>query len=1727
MTKLPRWLFLAGVALTRLASAQFIPTGTGPYNYSDPANWTNGSINNVFSQTLTVNQTILLPSDLSFTPSVPPRFSFGGSFDLTLRGISTSPSILHFTGSSVFDSVVGGRTMNIGSPTSQHQVEVDLNSVANFDVADSDTLVLWNRVGGAILRKFGAGTMILHGTNTYTGGTQIGGGILEVSADSNLGAVPSVQGDNIFISGDPFKPGTLRLGASFDIDPKRSIKLQTYSNAIDTNGFNTTFAGDINGPTGNSVFYKQGAGELRLKGQVALGGTIVVNGGTLAWDYTANNSSKVDAAGTVAVSNRSILSLTGNNSAPTVQTVGSLFVGGSIGVRVAGGTLQSVVLNVGNFSRGAGSVDFTLAESGGIHLDTPAFVGVFGYATVGGSDWAMRDAGGYVVRLPSYDIDSLAAAANSDLTANQTISVSTAINSLRFNTPSAVGVTLDAAARLTIGAAGQTGGILVTGQVGGNAVSIAGGQLTANTRDLAVIQNNTTQPMTISSRIVDGAASISLTKSGPGVLILQAANTYTGTTYIADGTLRLGGAGRLPDLGMVSLNELATLDLNGTSQTIGPLIGGTGSNVLLGGGTLSITISGNATYQFDGVISGEGGVSKLGIWPQILRGPNTYTGPTIIEAGSIELAGNGSLPESTTLIINGTTYNGLRLGGRSQKVASLLSANPLAYVNGPGTLILGAGNGTYAGTFAAALTLVKDGAGTTTVLTGSSSYTGGTTLKAGTLAIAGDAALGGAPFSPATNVTFEGGVLQLNASFSAFSATRGFLINSAEGAVDTNGFSTAISGQIAGPGRLTKYGAGALTLGAANTFGGGVTVNGGTLIAGGDVSLGASGTVVRLNSGALSSTGTIPRNIILGIDGGGLGSGTAATYSGVVSGAGALSVNTSGSVTLNAENTFSGGTQIGPSGALLVTGSNRSLGSGPVSVLSGGLLGISTAANMAPGLLVPLRPGAALAVLNTGVDPAAIIDPDPANTTGGILALGAPVYDRALNMAAIGNGRLFLSAFGSATYTATTLGANADGIYRLGTSTATGTNILTIGGTDNVLTGPRSVVIGSATAAGNATVALSNANDFTGGTTLAGGTLSLGNNFAIGDGPLTITGGALKADVAVTMNNPIFIGGDFAIGASTFPMFVNGPVDLGGGASKITLSPTVQINGRISNGALYKSGSGTLILATANDYAGGTTILGTLRSLAQGALGTGPVVLGASLVFDGVPQTFANPIAITGIGSPVSLGFNTSTSVTGDISCISPFAATLNLGGTSPNATISGAISDGARMLALSKSGSGTIALSGANSYRGGTTFGAGTIAATSDTNLGAALNTEGNLVFTGGTLRYDAAFTLNPGRYFELRQNSSTAPTIDTNGFDVTIGNAIRGNATSGIAGRFIKGGGGKLTLTGTNSYSNATLNAGTLQFNSIASMGNGTVSMTAGTVVAAGFPIDQTFLNKLAKSSTATVALASNSANALDFTGANWRLGATGSFTYSGTLTPNGSTYRLGGGGGTLTLPSSILSGARSLEISGAGTVVLSSFNSYGGATNIDGGTLKLGPSGAVPGTSAIALANGGTFDASSLALGFTLATTKSLLGTGRVLGRFTASSGSTVSPGSAAAPFGELSLAEFTLRGRYLADIDALGHHDLLTIAGNLDLSSATDGLTVNVIDSLSGETVLATYSGTLTGVFDSLTLPPGTALDYGTGANSQIRLVPEPASGVLMLTGALAFARRRARGSANFR
>ena len=131
--------------------------------------------------------------------------------------------------------------------------------------------------------------------------------------------------------------------------------------------------------------------------------------------------------------------------------------------------------------------------------------------------------------------------------------------------------------------------------------------------------------------------------------------------------------------------------------------------------------------------------------------------------------------------------------------------------------------------------------------------------------------------------------------------------------------------------------------------------------------------------------------------------------------------------------------------------------------------------------------------------------------------------------------------------------------------------------------------------------------------------------------------------------------------------------------------------------------------------------------------------------------------------------------------------------------------------------GGGTTTLTGSNTYSGGTFFNNGTLAASADSNLGAA---TGGLTFNGGAFQYNSGFTLAPTRLITI---NAPGGMINTQSFNPTIDQGMIG------AGELTKTGSGALILTGANSYTGGTtISAGTLQ------LGNGgTTGSIVGDVV------------------------------------------------------------------------------------------------------------------------------------------------------------------------------------------------------------------------------------------------------------------------------------------------------
>ena len=226
-----------------------------------------------------------------------------------------------------------------------------------------------------------------------------------------------------------------------------------------------------------------------------------------------------------------------------------------------------------------------------------------------------------------------------------------------------------------------------------------------------------------------------LTAMDAGTLVLTGTSSYTGPTTITGG----------------STVSVATVAAAGSASPLGA-----GPNIIIGGGTLQFTgaagtilsrpvslTEGGGSFNvtnsltLSGAVSGAAGLTLTG-GTLTLSGTNTYSGPTVVSAGQLNVNSATALPAGSDVVL--TTAGTLQFAnGIVPTVGSL---------NGSGTVNLGnatsltVGNDLASGTFqgvvangsGGALTLVKNGAGTQ-VLSGNNTYTGGTTINTGTLQI--------------------------------------------------------------------------------------------------------------------------------------------------------------------------------------------------------------------------------------------------------------------------------------------------------------------------------------------------------------------------------------------------------------------------------------------------------------------------------------------------------------------------------------------------------------------------------------------------------------------------------------------------------------------------------------------------------------------------------------------------------------------------------------------------------------------------------------------------------------------------------------------------------------------------------------------------------------------------------------------------------------------------------
>ncbi|MDZ7617681.1 MAG: autotransporter-associated beta strand repeat-containing protein, partial [Patescibacteria group bacterium] len=445
---------------------------------------------------------------------------------------------------------------------------------------------LTNSGGNATLTKTGEGTLILSGANTYSGGTNFNGGLIQAASLDNLGG-----------GSFTFDGGGLQFGAVFD----PSVRTMTFNitsgkgTVLDTNGFDVSLANSI-GNSGKGSLYKVGDGTLTLLATATHSGTTHIGGGALRLagtggalsgsvyvqnvgklvldNTTGSNAQRLNANGSV-YSESGEIALIGP-AAGITQTTGYLF--GSSGLTTISVTAQSnpTILSLGGLSRGTGSTyllrgtNLGTASSGEVAQIKVTGGGTGGNGSVGGeggltlsntgtgdqigiAPYALGDnsASGVGGGLVTYDATSgvrllTGAEYNPAMTANRNVRLAASpaavgtmsVRSLTLtNAGTPTEVAINSGSMLTLSSAA----IVSTGSVGN---AIRGGTLTFPSNSATYNEGffHTVADLTVDSVIVNGSRSTEITKSGQGKLILNAANTYTGTTYVNAGRLILNGS---------------------------------------------------------------------------------------------------------------------------------------------------------------------------------------------------------------------------------------------------------------------------------------------------------------------------------------------------------------------------------------------------------------------------------------------------------------------------------------------------------------------------------------------------------------------------------------------------------------------------------------------------------------------------------------------------------------------------------------------------------------------------------------------------------------------------------------------------------------------------------------------------------------------------------------------------------------------------------------------------------------------------------------------------------------------------------------------------------------------------------------------------------------------------------------------------------------------------------
>jgi fibronectin-binding autotransporter adhesin len=1175
--------------------------------------------------------------------------------------------------------------------------------------------------GGKLgLTKNGTGSWLLDSTNTYTGPTIINGGNLELNW-RNL-AIPATT--NILAPTTPLSFGS--SGGTLVMKILSNLNNTQQVASITLNGGQAVI--QVNRTTGGSGYWNLGSSITRNIGanldiQKGGSGTYFVPSGTV-------NTLPLDARGAAYLSAENFADWAGYNAATT--------------------------LNSGSYTK---------TTSTATVLTNNAVVGS-GVTTT-------------------------------------TLAANTKINCL-----------LDAVNQATtINLGGFTltnGGTLVSSTVATAGSSITNGTLIGpSTGADVVILQNSAQPFTVSAVIADNGSASALTKGAAGLLALTAANTYSGVTYINAGSLQLGNGGTSGSINSSSVvtnhgnlvfnrSDATTFGLvingiggvtNAGSGTVtfttnhgytGNTVINAGTTLQLGNGGASGTISNSAgiinngtlnvnlsgSFGYPGVISGSGQLVNQGGGKTILSGNNTYSGNTLVTAGTLALGAGGLITNSAAIILSsGATLDvsartNYALNGAILPNGQILAGTGtvLGSVNANGACVITpATNGVYGTLTVSSNLTLNGGALKFDVSSGSKDRlnVGGTlNLQSGSL-----------------TVNLPGGSL-VNGSYPLINYTNGLLGDVANITVVYPGGSQVGSLSSATPNWITLIVSSAnpnnlVWLGTDGTNSSWWDVsttmnwtNGSTL------SVFSQNDNVRFDDTATTYTVDIRQAVSPGqvVVNSTTDYTLQTSLAGKISGSASLVKSNSSTLTILTTNDYSGSTTIA-AGTLQV-------GSGTV----GGRLGSGSITNNA-------------ALIYNSPDSQIVGSTVSGN---GSLTVQAGTVILSANNAYSGN---------TTNASGTTLQLGLSGTSgSIGSGNLDDEGGLIINRSDSPTFNNTIVGNGSVTNSGSGTVTLGGANSYAGATFINNGTVKLGSLTALGAGLLTLNGGASVAG-ALDLN-----GFDTTLGrltGATGTVLSQIRNNAGAGISTLTInSPaTATFAGLIADNtsgsgkvALVHLGPSALTLSAANTYSGGTLIAGGSLTLSTAtSAGTGLISFSNGVVTL-AGFTYVNPMNIMAgttntINGVSSTSLNSVLTNSGTVNLVCPATGAFSITAAWPNfggTIVLGTAATGPRLLAGSTgapnavwdlgSGYGILYL------RDGGTIDMGALTSSSSGTSLDGSSVGGNTVYRIGALNLSTDF---PG----------------------TINNYIPGSTNISMTCGITKVGTGTLTLDGTLNYSGPTI--------------------------------------------------------------------------------------------------------------------------------------------------------------------------------------------------------------------------------------------------------------------------------------------------------------------------------